>query len=290
MKILNDLSKRDLLKLLAILTFSDGSISKNKKYLKSIKLTTSYYNDCQHDFFRFLCSKIFGKEPSRILYYIKNNKMMESKLYGKEYILKLLTLSPSYKTTANRVETKEDFLNSVQPSLKFILDSEDKIKKLALRVYFDFDGSISPSYKLKRKRDLKNGKIYERYQIQFECDLQIAETNPTVVKELMMLCEQIGLNTILKKDKRKWSGIDGIRISGIKSILDFIELGGPITDVKISAKSKRLKGVKKKTVCKGIKKILESDIPTSYYFNNYEDALKKKEELNDLLMSEIKNA
>ena len=120
MKEIRKLSNEKLIKILGIITLSDGCISKNKKYLKCIKLTTVCYNKCQHDFFKFLCKCIFNKYPSTNIYNFNSGKIMESKLFGKEFILKLLDISPSFKTTPNHKESKEEFLKSKQPSLKFI--------------------------------------------------------------------------------------------------------------------------------------------------------------------------
>jgi hypothetical protein len=289
MKELYKFSKGDLLKLLGVITMSDGSIASSRGYLTSIQLGTIAYNQCQHDLFRYLCEKVFDRKVKRFSYIHKNRKFTTSRLYGVEYIRKLLKLSPSFQTTSGPNKSKEEFLKSPQPNMNFILESNDIIKKLALRIYFDFDGSITPSFKLKNKKEEKKGKVYEYHQIQFECDLMIAETNPSVVKDLRQLCNKLGLNTILKKDKRKWSGIDGIRISGFESVKKFIKFGGPMTKVRISAKSYRLKGTTKKSVCDGTLRIMNEGIPLSYHFKDREKALVKKEELDKMLISEIKN-
>ena len=75
---------------------------------------------------------------------------------------------------------------------------------------------------------------------------------------------------------------------GLEGVKKFIRFGGPITDVKISSKSYRLKGKTKKAVCKGVMNLLNKNIPLSYHFKDYKEAFNKKEDLNELLMSEIK--
>ena len=290
MEKLDKISRKDLIKILAIIILSDGTISKDKKYLKSITLETVPYNKCQHDFFTYLCLKLFDKRPKRYLYRRNNRKMLTSKLFGKKYIEELLKLSPSYQTTKGPNKSKKDFLKSRQPSIKFILtEKRNKIKKLALRTYFDFDGSIIPSFKIKNKKQIIGGKTYNYYQVQFECDINIAETNPNLVKELTLLCKMLNLKAITVKDKRQWSGINGIRISKLDNIKKFIKYGGPITNVKISSKSRRLKGKTKKAVCKAVINLLNKKIPLSYHFKNYGVALEKKEKLNKLLLSKIRN-
>lgn len=287
---LKNLSKKDLVKLLAIIILSDGTISKCGKYSKSLKLDTIYYNDCQHDFYDYLCKNIFNKKANRCRYKVNNTKILSSRLYGVIYIKELLKLSPSYKTTPGPKFSKKEFLVSSQPTIKFILNSKSKkLKKLALRTYFDFDGSVIPSFKMKYKKDIRKGKIYPYYQIQFQCDINIAETNPNLVEEILSLCKMLNLKAIVVKDRRKWSGINGIRVTELNSVKKFIKFGGPITGVKISSKSKRFFGITKDAVCRGVIRILNKNIPLSYYFKNYEEALRKKEELNKMLISEIKN-
>ncbi|MBS3163284.1 LAGLIDADG family homing endonuclease [Candidatus Woesearchaeota archaeon] len=284
MKELDNLSKKELLQLLSIIVLSDGTIAKKKQYLGPIKLETVYYNKCQHSMFKQICKKLFNKELHEYIYLCNNKKIISSRLYGKKYVKELLRLSPSYQTSPGPILSKKEFLDSAQPSIKHILENKNiKLKRLALRTYFDFDGSIVPSFYMKYKKDKKNGKIYSYYQIQFECPVYISETNPYLIKELVVLCKNLGLNAVIKKDKRNWSGIEGLRISELKSIKKFISWGGPISGVKISLKSHRFFGKTKKLICNRINYILNKGIPLSYYFKDEKGALEKKKELDKLL-------
>ncbi|MAG47009.1 hypothetical protein CL617_00245 [archaeon] len=287
MQNLNKFSRKELLKLLAIVILSDGCISNNGKS-KCIQLETISYNRCQHELFDYLCRKIFKKAVKSHIF--GNSNIITSRLYGKEFASQLLLLSSTFQTTPGPNLSKDKFLKSDQPSLKFLDKKDKKILKITmLRIWFDFDGSIVPSFKLKFKKDKKNGKIYPYYQIQFQCDVNISETNPNLIKDLINLCKELGLNPLLIK-KDNWSGIEGVRMCELKSIRKFIEFGGPITNVKISAKSPRFLGITKSAVCRGIVNLLNKKIPLSYYFKNKEEALIKKEELNKLLINEIKKS
>ena len=53
------------------------------------------------------------------------------------------------------------------------------------------------------------------------------------------------LNSKIKKDKRNWYGLGGIRVTKRDNIKEIIKRG-PITSVKISNKSPRFKGIKKR--------------------------------------------
>src|SRR3989338_7651377 len=194
------MGREDLKKLLGIIIMSDGTISKSGKYNRSIKLETISYNKCQHTLFKKICRSIFNKNVSTISYKTQGRVMLCSRLYGKKQIEEMLKLSPTYQTTSGPNKSKEEFLQSTQPSISFINEGKTDIKKLALRIWFDFDGSIIPSFKIKKKRDKKKDRVYDYYQIQFECDINISETNPNLIKELLELCTSLELRAIIKND------------------------------------------------------------------------------------------
>jgi|SRR3989344_1607370 len=279
-----DLSRKDLLKVLAVVVLSDGTLNKEKNY---IRLFTSLSSDCQHNLFKFLCYKLFNKKPLK--YVIspkrsdrKNEQYIQSTLISKEAINELLSLNSIYKTTYGKIN-KNQFLKLKQPNCNFLLNSSEKLKWLALRTWFDFDGSISPLFKLRKKRDIKRNKSYDYYQVQFECEIRIAETNPSLVAGLLNLCHSLGLNAI-KKRKNNWSGIDGICISNLKDIEKFI-MQGPITEVKISRKSKRFFGIPKQKICIAVRKILQNNsISKSKYFKNESEAVNYKNQVDKLLL------
>ena len=158
-----------------------------------------------------------------------------------------------------------------------------------MRIYFDFDGSISPVFKLKKKRDAKNGKIYTYYQVQFECEVQIAETNPSLVTDLLKICEDLGLRARIKKDSRNWSKLCGIIISHLPSVRKFLQVG-PMTDVKISLKSRNFTGVSKRTIMNAVSDFLISGNSLSKYFDNKKEALKYRNSLVRKFLEIVKKA
>jgi len=288
---LNNLNKKSLLKIIAIIILSDGTMDyKNKKY---IRLSTSKINKCQHEIFKFLCNKLFNKNPNVCNIKLKsgfNGKiedLIQSTLNSKEAIIELLRLNPNYKTTPGKM-SKEEFLSFPQPTVKFLFKESNKLKWLALRMWFDFDGSIIPSFRLKNKKDKKLNKIYNYYQVQFECDIRISETNSNLFNDLQRLCSDLNLRAS-KKTRDNWSGIDGINISRLNDVKKFV-LHGPISNVKISDKSPRFSGVEKKKVCLAVGKILENEsIKKSMYFKNENDAINYKNKMNELLFNMIKS-
>ncbi len=285
MKHFKHLNKKQLLKILAILALSDGHIFKRGTKPKNIRLVTSFYGEAQHHFFRGLCRKLFSKNTRKRIIFngITAQKFILSDFnFGKD-ILALYALSPEYKTTPGK-QTIDDFLKSPQPTLNFLFEEDDTVRWLGLRTYFDFDGSITPTIKLKHKKDKKKEKIYHYFQVQLECEVKISETNHSLVNDLIHLCKQMGLKATIKKDNRNWSGLAGICISEIESVRKFLKLGGPITAVKISGKSNRFKGITKMDICRRLNKLFsDQNFQFSKSFKNLNEAMKYQEYLNKSL-------
>ncbi len=285
MKHLKNLNKQQLLKLLAILALSDGHIFKRGTIPKNLRLVTSFYGEAQHHLFRILCQKIFSKNVRKRITFnaLTSQKFILSDFnFGKD-ILTLYALSPEYKTTPGKQKT-EDFLKAPQPTLNFLFGEDDALKWMGLRTYFDFDGSISPTIKLKYKKDKKKAKIYDYFQVQLECEIKISETNPSLVNDLVHLCTQLGLKAVIKRDNRNWSGLAGICISEIESVKKFLKLGGPITEVKISGKSNRFKGITKMEICRRLNQIFsDQSFKFSKSFNTLNGAIIYQKDSNKIL-------
>jgi hypothetical protein len=280
MEEIKQLNKKQLLKILAILALSDGHIYKHNGKPKNIRLVTSNFGEAQHELFRYLCIQLFRKKTRtrNLLKKNTNQRYIISDLNYTEGIAKLYKLSPEFNTTPGR-KSKKEFLNSPQPSLKFVFEDCDLLKWIALRTYFDFDGSISPSIKLKEKKDKRGDKIYNYFQVQLECEIKISETNPSLVNDLTKLCQYLGIKAIIKKDKRNWSKISGICVSELRSVKKFLDNGGPITNVKISGKSNRFKNMVKKELCKKLRLLFTEDFKFSKSFKTKKEALNYKNKL-----------
>lgn len=292
---LESLNYNQLLKLLGVLVLSEGYINHSRANSAFIRLATLSSSIEQHALFEEMCLKLFNKKPRKYIYKIQNPhkksylELTHSELSSSKAIKELYELSPTFKTSPGQKMSSKQFLTSPQPTINFLFDEPNFIKELALRVWFDFDGSIVPSFKLKTKRDKKINKTYNYFQIQFECEIYIAETNPHLVKDLMKLCELVGLNARIKYDKRKWSGIDGICISDLNSVKKFVRLG-PITDIKISSKSNRFYGVKKRDMCKAVSLLIsDNSISLSKHFKDKKTAINHRKHLNNLLKDKVKS-
>ncbi len=288
----DNLKKPEIFKILAIVGLSDGTVREEENY---IRLVTSNKSECLHDIFKYLCNKVTNQTPRTCITRFKSGFANKAKDYiqttltSETIVSKLINLNSNYKTTRGKL-TKEEFLNTPQPNLQFLYNSSKKLKWLAFRLWFDFDGCLVPSFKLKRKTEKRKKSIYNYYQVQFEAELKIAETNPNLVEDLIQLCSLIGFNPIKKYKKKNWSGLDGISITRLSEVKEFCKFG-PITNVKVSDKSPRFSGMKKKSLCVATLKILEDpNIKKSKYFKNQFEALEYKNNMDKILLNLIKNS
>jgi len=280
---LDGLNKKDLKKLLGVVIMSDGHIDKRGSY-RSLRLVTSTKgSEPLHTLFRKICVVLYNKCPSfkklEWMWGGEKKPFLRSELCCLKAIDDMMQFSPSYKTSPHHKQDNVEYLQSPQPDISFLLNSSRKLRILALRIWFDFDGSLSQILSVKRKIVRIKDKRYEFYQVQLSFEWQIAETNPTLVKQLLILSKSLSLNPTIKKDKRIWSGIGGIRFGSRSDIIKFIKLGGPFTNVAITKNSKNLAGITKKTLCKNICKLLENGNSLSAHFKKRSDAEKYKENL-----------
>jgi len=271
------LNKKQLLKLLAVIALSDGTIDKHKKYMRSITLRTNKNSVGQHDMFNYLSNQIINKNAGNI----KSKKFLCSRIYSTELVKKLLKLSPSYKTTPCK-ENKKDFLSKPQPTLSFMFNENKNVQKLALRMWFDFEGTLISRFRLCKKFDRK----YFSYDLAFLYDVFLAESNPSLVNDLIKLCDNVGFKAVIKKDPRNWIGIGGIKLYGKSDVIKFSEMG-PITDVKVSKKSPRFSGFSKKSICLSTLEILKWK-KIHWSFDNEKEGLLLKQELDKKFKEMIK--
>ncbi len=272
-----NLKNSQLLKLIAVIALSDGSIETYKNYKRELRLGTHKDSIQQHELLNYLSNRVINKN---VVYY-RYKDMLSSRVYSKKLIANLFELSPQYKTTPSK-ETKAEFLSKPQPTLKFILNENKKVRMLVFRMWFDFEGSMVPRFRLAKKLD--RGYFY--YDLAFLSEIFLAETNPSLVKNLKELSRNLGFKASIMKTKRNWSGIQGIRIYRKKDVSRFAKIG-PVTNVKVSKKSPRLSGFTKRSVCLATCHILKWK-RVHWSFKNEKEAIKLKQKLDKKLINIIK--
>jgi hypothetical protein len=268
----NNFSMNQILKFLAIIAMSDGTI-KNKN---EIRLETHNTSLSLHTLLGSFSEKLINKTPTS---YLNKRGFLRTNLCSVDLVKGLLKLSPTYKTTPVN-EVKEEYLSKPQPTLKFILNESKKIQMLAFRMWFDFEGCVIPRFRLAEKKD----KGYFYFDLAFQSQLFLSETNPTLVQDLIDLSKNIGFNATIKNKKGYWSGIDGISVTRKNNVIEFCKQG-PLTDVLVSKKSSRFAGCTKRSLCLATLEIF--NWPKIHWsFKTFDEAIELKKEL-DLKLNEI---
>lgn len=275
-KQLEKLNKNQLLKLFAVICLSDGFVD-SREYRRMVQLETQKSSEQQHNLFSYLSSRLVNK---KFCSHIRKDTI-RSRVHSTRLVNTLLKLCPEYKTTPGK-EAKEEYLSGPQPNLEFLFNEPKEIQMLAFRIWFDFEGCVSPRFRLAKKID--KGYIY--YDVAFLSEIFLSETNPGLVNDLIKLSNNLGFKALIKKDQRKWSGIDGIWVFRKKDQIGFTKFG-PVTDVKVSKKSSRLSGFTKKSLCLTTYDILHWE-KTHWAFKTREEAVKLKQLLDKKLIETIK--
>src|SRR3989344_2096105 len=209
----------DLKAVFAVCLLTDGSMHVKGRHYRIGYAT----NDKILESIIFSLENVLSVKVPTIGYAKKaNNIRVSDEELGKE----LLRLSPSFKTSPSWYETSEEYLNSPQPTLKFLFDASEQTKIWAMRFGFTADGSISVPLKSYPSLDL-------------------ACYHPTLAVEWKDFMQSLGFKVKIVNSGNSWCGIAGIRAQTREAFKKFFDLGGFIDGVKISRKSKRYFGIPK---------------------------------------------
>lgn len=157
-------------------------------------------------------------------------------------VSKLKTICPRFKTSPYR-ETKERYLEGEQPSIEYLLKATSLEQQIAIHIWAVTEGSIS------LHRDGRSGLVTPCFRI--------ACAHPGLVNQLKILTKKQGINMHIRYEKRCWSGINGLSTSSIRSIINFLKMGGFLKGIKISSKSKYYKGLEKQDVLLSILEFMD---------------------------------
>ena len=211
----------DLKAILAVCLLTDGSMQVKGNHFR-ISFSTS--DLIFRDLIFSLINELSVKVPS-IDFTKKRNYLIRvsDELLGH----RMLALSPNYKTSPTwKHQTKEEYLQEPQPTLKFLAGANQQTKLWALRFGFTSDGCIS-------------------VRVKGQAAIELACYHPTLAPEWKDFAQSFGFKINITKSKNSWCIISGIRIQTQAGFKKFYNLGGFIDDVKISRKSKRFCGMAK---------------------------------------------
>lgn len=132
-------------------------------------------------------------------------------------------------------ELKEDYLGRPQPTIAYLLKRPSIEQQIALRIWANTEGSIG---------------------IHFEDGLckpafQLACANPSLARDIQKIAGKNNVNLTLARGKT-WSGIDKLRTTSIKSVINFLKIGGFIPGTRVNSKSKHFQGLDKQKLLLGI--------------------------------------
>lgn len=217
----------NLKQVLATCLLTDGSLTVDGESYR-----ISYYtkDEVLRAFIGALLFKLSKFVPSEIL----SKKGVYAIRVSDGYLSKeLLKLSPSYKKNPKNGQSSVSYLNEIQPSLKFLIDTDEKTIRWCIRFAFSTDGAISIS-----RNNIK--------------ELNLSCYHPVLSCEWTEIIKKYKIRGHLGKDRNSWSKIKGVRIYDSASLQNFAAMGGFIPGVRITNKSKRYKGLEKNTLLKQV--------------------------------------
>jgi len=121
-----------------------------------------------------------------------------------------------FKTCPAKKEIS-NYLKNVQPSIEYLYNSKKLEQEIAIRIWASTEGNTGISL------DKKTGLIAPI--------LKIACAHPELIKQLQFVCRKNGMNMSIVKEKKKWSGYDSLTSKSIKNAINFLKMGGFISDV-----------------------------------------------------------
>jgi transcriptional regulator with XRE-family HTH domain len=230
-----NITSEKILPLLASLLFTDGCLCQT---LKTFEISYYGYDETLHKIFADLVWSYFKIRPSS--YMIRCGKVLRTKYIDKNFIKKMLELSPTYKTKPAPKQNWTEFMDEPnKPSLKFLDKSDIQVTKEVIRLAMCADGCISVS-----KRD---NKIF--------FTLILACSHPLLVKEWLNLFNLVGIKSNIV------GGSSRTKIGGVKGVEDclskFNEFGGFIPGVKVCVRKSPLCGIEKQKILSTAVKLLK---------------------------------
>ncbi len=213
----------DLKSVLATCLLTDGSLYKEGNnyrisYYTKDEILRRFMNALLFKLSDFLPTEAFDKKGIYVIRVTDGN-----------LTLKLLKLSPNYKKSPKKGQSKENYLNEIQPTLGFLNKCSSTTVKWCIRFAFTTDGCISIR---------KNGRAV----------LYLACYHPVVAQQWGDMLQKYGILSRIVKSRASWCGISGVIVYDLNSIKRFYEIGGFIDGVKVTNKSKIYRGMVKNTL------------------------------------------
>lgn len=180
--------------------------------------------------FSELVKNSVGKKTS---VYLAKDGVWHANLNNKRLSESLRPLSPSYKKSPAKNQSKESYLKEPQPSVKFLENVDNDTLISCIRLALTTDGGLTVGIRKNKKG------IAIKQELYLKC------ANPNLCEGWEGILKRAGFNFKIIKDSNMWSGIRGVSTYSIEEIRKFREVGGFVKGVKISKKSRRFAGFEK---------------------------------------------
>jgi hypothetical protein len=154
----------------------------------------------------------------------------------KEIIAEVMKLAGNTKTSPATGQTIKEYLKEPQPHLNYLKNADDIEQQIALRIWAATEGCVS---------------VAVRTEGHIRPVVVISSAHPDLVRQLKKLAQRFNIYMAKYRTKNSWSGVLGLRTSGLSAALNFLKLGGFINGVEISS-SKYHKGIDKDVLFLGI--------------------------------------
>tara|TARA_Y100000034_G_C6908339_1_gene422263 strand:- start:4380 stop:5849 length:1470 start_codon:yes stop_codon:yes gene_type:complete len=195
---------------------------------------------------------------------------------------KLKNICPNFKTSP-RNTTINKYMNSPQPSIKYIFNRPKLEQEIAIRLWANTEGSIGIN--LNKRGGLINP------------SLKIACAHPYLTKELRKLCKENKINLSIIKENKNWFKIGGLKSTSITSTINFLKIGGFIKGTKIKHNSKYFHDLDKQDVLLSILEFIITQRKENNKITNIDKAYKsiknivinKKYKNKEYYLKEFKN-
>ena len=246
---------------------SDGCSGKSQYYLTRLsfvgncKILHNFFVDSMHYAYKLFPSCYFAHKN-----YVPVTIYQQQRNDIKEEIIKL---AGNTKTSLAHGQTIDEYLKEPQPHLNYLINSGKNEKSIAFRIWASTEGAIS----------IIGSKTGICISFKIGC------AHPKLVRDLQQVVRQLQINLKIEKAKENWSGILGLSTYAMKNLIEFIRIGGFISDVRISSNSPYHEGIPKDILALGILEYFRQrkmnkwpkKLPISTHHDNINKIVRNKE-------------
>lgn len=247
---------------------TDGSIyQKNHKiiFYGNSKILHNLFVDSMYFTYGILPTSYFVLNSDRNEYYTEYCQKSTVKIIDELY-----SLCGNTKTSPARDQGVSEYLKEPQPNLEYIINASETETQNVLRIWISAEGSITIS----------------QYKSNIRPVLYLGCAHPILNERLKQIANKFEMRFIRSRSKDTWSGIKGLYSTSIKTLINFLIIGGFINSVEISGNSIYHAGYDKDVLTLGILEYIlqrnttdnwQKKLPIEEHHQNINKILRNKE-------------